>query len=232
VPLPPRLQQLLDTFAMFPDPADRTTLLLSYADKFRPVPPEIAVRPFSKAHQVPACESEAYAWAVKNADGTLEAALRGGEPVGRVGQGARAILDTTLSGSAAGSRRADLTGDRRADLPAEHLDGKRDRPDVDGQRREGAGRARRDGGYQVMLECLLTTERVRQNSRFWVWRTGRGWGRRVGVPGKRLPTTAPHVSSATGERQRQLPTAASVPENDAGGEPGTRDALPALRRTP
>jgi cysteine desulfuration protein SufE len=99
MPQPPRLQQLLDTFAMFPDPADRTTLLLSYADKFRPVPPEIAVRPFSKAHQVPACESEAYVWAVKNADGTLELHFAVENPSGVSAKALAAILDKTLSGS-------------------------------------------------------------------------------------------------------------------------------------
>ena len=39
---PDALQAILDTFDLFPDPADRTNLLLSYADQFREVPPEIA----------------------------------------------------------------------------------------------------------------------------------------------------------------------------------------------
>ena len=72
MPLPATLQKILDTFALFPDQADRTDLLLSFADRFAPVPAEIATRPFDKAHQVPACESEAYVWAVKNDDGTVK----------------------------------------------------------------------------------------------------------------------------------------------------------------
>ena len=34
-----KLQDVLDLFAMFNDPADRTNLLLSYADQFKEVPP-------------------------------------------------------------------------------------------------------------------------------------------------------------------------------------------------
>ena len=55
-------------FQMF-DPADRTGMLLSYADQFKEVPPEIATRPFDKSHQVPQCESDAYVWANKHPDG-------------------------------------------------------------------------------------------------------------------------------------------------------------------
>ena len=68
---PETLQAILDTFDLFPDPSDRTNMLLSYADQFREVPPEIATRPFDKSHQVPQCESDAYVWAMKMPDGTL-----------------------------------------------------------------------------------------------------------------------------------------------------------------
>ena len=70
--LPGTLQSVLDTFAMFTDTADRTELLLGYADRFREVPPEIATRPFGREHLVPQCESEAYAWARRQPDGTLK----------------------------------------------------------------------------------------------------------------------------------------------------------------
>jgi cysteine desulfuration protein SufE len=95
---PPRLQQLLDTFAMFPDQSDRTTLLLSYADQFRSVPSDIATRPFDKAHQVPACESEAYVWAVTNPDGTLKLHFAVENPSGISAKALAAMLDKTLSG--------------------------------------------------------------------------------------------------------------------------------------
>jgi cysteine desulfuration protein SufE len=95
---PARLQQLLDTFGMFPDQADRTQLLLSYADQFVPVSPNVAARPFDKAHQVPACESEAYVWATPNADGTLELHFAVENPSGVSAKALAAILDKTLSG--------------------------------------------------------------------------------------------------------------------------------------
>jgi cysteine desulfuration protein SufE len=96
--LPARLQHVIDTFALFPDQMDRTNLLLSYADKFVPVPPTVATRPFDKVHQVPACESEAYVWAVPNADGTLKLHFAVENPSGISAKALAAILDKGLSG--------------------------------------------------------------------------------------------------------------------------------------
>src|SRR5512134_1751461 len=95
---PPPLQKLIDTFQMFADPADRTDLLLGYADQFKEVPPEVARRPFDKSHQVPQCESDAYAWAVKNPDGTLKLHFAVENPSGISAKALAAILDRTLSG--------------------------------------------------------------------------------------------------------------------------------------
>ena len=95
---PPALQKLLDTFAMFPDPADRTDLLLSYADQFREVPTTVARRPFDPSHQVPQCESDAYAWATKRPDGTLALHFAVENPSGISAKALAAILEKTLSG--------------------------------------------------------------------------------------------------------------------------------------
>ena len=95
---PPSLQKLLDTFAHFPDPTDRAGLLLSYADRFAPVPPDVARPPYDRAHQVPECESEAYVWAVKNPDGTLKLYFAVENPSGISAKALAAILDKTLSG--------------------------------------------------------------------------------------------------------------------------------------
>lgn len=95
---PPKLQQLLETFDMFPDPADRTGLLLSYSDQFKEVPPEIARRPFDKTHQVPQCESDAYIWAMKQPDGTLKLYFAVENPSGVSARALAAMLDKTLSG--------------------------------------------------------------------------------------------------------------------------------------
>ena len=98
MPYPPKLQALLETFDLFPDPADRTGMLLSYADQFREVPPQIAQRPFPKSHQVPQCESDAYAWAQRQDDGTLKLYFAVENPSGVSAKALAAILDRTLSG--------------------------------------------------------------------------------------------------------------------------------------
>lgn len=92
-----KLQQLVDTFQMF-DPADRTSMLLSYADQFKEVPSSIATRPFPKSHQIPQCESDAYAWARKHPDGTLKLYFAVENPSGISAKALAAILDKTLSG--------------------------------------------------------------------------------------------------------------------------------------
>lgn len=94
---PASLQAVIDMFGMF-DPADRTHMLLSYADQFREVPPEVARRPFDKSHQIPQCESDAYAWAMKQPDGTLKLWFAVENPAGVSAKALAAILDKTLSG--------------------------------------------------------------------------------------------------------------------------------------
>lgn len=96
--MPQKLEQVLETFDMFPDPTDRTGMLLSYADQFKEVPPEIATRPFPKGHQVPQCESDAYVWAVKRPDNTLQLYFAVENPAGISARALAAILDRTLSG--------------------------------------------------------------------------------------------------------------------------------------
>lgn len=95
--MPEKLQQLAETFQMF-DPADRTGMLLSYADQFKEVPPAIASRPFAKSHQVPQCESDAYVWAQKLPDGTLKLYFAVENPSGVSAKALATILDKTLSG--------------------------------------------------------------------------------------------------------------------------------------
>ena len=98
---PARLQAVLDTFDLFPDPTDRTGMLLSYADQFKEVPPDVARRPFPKSHQIPQCESDAYVWALKQPDGTLKLHFAVENPSGVSARALAAILDKTLSGLAA-----------------------------------------------------------------------------------------------------------------------------------
>jgi cysteine desulfuration protein SufE len=96
--MPEKLQQVLEMFDMFPDPADRTSMLLSYSDQFKDVPPDVARRPFPKDHQVPQCESDAYVWAVKRPDGALDLHFAVENPSGVSARALAAILQRTLSG--------------------------------------------------------------------------------------------------------------------------------------
>ena len=98
MPYPEKLQEVLDTFDLFPDQADRTSMLLSYADQFREVPPEVATRPFDASHQVPQCESDAYVWAIKKPDGTLDLHFAVENPSGISAKALVAILKKSLSG--------------------------------------------------------------------------------------------------------------------------------------
>lgn len=97
-PFPPKLAETVEMFAMFPDAPDRTNMLLSYADQFKEVPPDVATRPFPKDHQVPHCESEAYVWAVPRDDGTIKLHFAVENPSGISAKALAAILDKTLSG--------------------------------------------------------------------------------------------------------------------------------------
>ena len=93
-----RLSQLLEIFAEHSDPAERTQLLLDYADKYKEVPADVAARPFDKSALVPHCESEAYVWAVPKGDGTLKLHFAVENPSGVSAKALAAILDRSLSG--------------------------------------------------------------------------------------------------------------------------------------
>jgi cysteine desulfuration protein SufE len=95
---PEKLQDMLDTFAMFSDQTERAQLLLSFSDQFKPVPPDVATRPYPKNHQIPQCESDAYAWAVPQPDGTLKLHFAVENPSGISARALATILDKTLSG--------------------------------------------------------------------------------------------------------------------------------------
>ena len=93
-----KLNALLEAFDEYPDPADRTDMLLSYADQFKEVPGDVAKRPFADASKVPQCESDAYAWAVARPDGTLKLHFAVENPSGISAKALATILDKTLSG--------------------------------------------------------------------------------------------------------------------------------------
>lgn len=96
--IPAKLQELLDTFEMYPDRAQRMELLLDMADRFEEVPERVATRPFPEEHRTPACESEAFVWAEPLPEGNLKFWFAVENPQGISAKALAAILDRALSG--------------------------------------------------------------------------------------------------------------------------------------
>jgi cysteine desulfuration protein SufE len=96
--LPPRLQEHLELVEMLPDRADRIQYLISQADRFHAVAPEVATRPFPESHRVPQCESEVYVWATPRPDGKLDFHFAVDNPQGIAAKALAAILADSLSG--------------------------------------------------------------------------------------------------------------------------------------
>ena len=94
----PSLQKVLDTFAMFPDPADATELLLSYADKFREVPPEVARAAVRQIAPGAAVRVGRVRVGGEEPDGTLRLHFAVENPSGISAKALAAILEKTLSG--------------------------------------------------------------------------------------------------------------------------------------
>ncbi|GIL08675.1 MAG: hypothetical protein BroJett033_1860 [Chloroflexota bacterium] len=99
--IPPSLQALLDDFALMPDRGARAEYLIEIADRFDAVrvPPEVAQRPYDEARRVPACESDAYMWALDNPDGTLTYRFDVLNPQGLSAMAMAVVLDETCSGA-------------------------------------------------------------------------------------------------------------------------------------
>lgn len=96
--VPEKLQELVDLLALVPDRAERIQMLIDIAGRFEEVPPEVARRPFGEEHRVPACESEAFVWAVERPDGTLGFHFAVENPQGISARAMAVILGEALSG--------------------------------------------------------------------------------------------------------------------------------------
>ncbi|MCC6904801.1 MAG: SufE family protein [Anaerolineae bacterium] len=96
--LPPKLAELVADFSTITDRAERTEMLIHYADQFQEVPASVATRPFPEANHVDYCESEAYVWAVPQNDGGLRFYFAVENPQGLSAKAMAAILDQTISG--------------------------------------------------------------------------------------------------------------------------------------
>lgn len=67
--LPPALQESVDLLNMIEDRGEKIQALISIAQRFQPVPPEMAQPPYPESHRVPGCESEVFVWARRTGPG-------------------------------------------------------------------------------------------------------------------------------------------------------------------
>ena len=96
--LPDHLREVIASLNATHDSEERAAMLIHWADRYRPVDPSIARRPFDPTHQVPYCESDAYVWAMRKDDGALDLHFAVENPSGISAKALAAILKETLSG--------------------------------------------------------------------------------------------------------------------------------------
>ncbi len=96
--IPAKLQETLDDFSFITTRDERAEYLIQLADEFEPVPETIATKPYDEAHRVPACESEAFVWAIDRDDGTLDYYFDVLNPQGLSAMAICGILGNSCSG--------------------------------------------------------------------------------------------------------------------------------------
>jgi len=99
--IPDKLKEILEDFAFITDRNERADYLIEMAERFPQVrvSPEVATRPYEESHKVPACESEAYLWALDNPDGTLTYRFDVLNPQGLSAMAMAVIMDECCSGA-------------------------------------------------------------------------------------------------------------------------------------
>lgn len=98
--IPEKLAEVLEDFESITDRTERSEYLIEIADRFADVkvPPEVATKPYDEAHRVPACESEAFVWALEQPDGTIKYWFDVLNPQGLSAMAISVVLDETCSG--------------------------------------------------------------------------------------------------------------------------------------
>ena len=96
--LPEHLDRLISTLESM-EREDRIQTLIDVAERFQPVPPRIAQRPFPAERRVPGCESEAYVWSEPRPEGTLSYHFAVENPQGISAMALAEILRDSLSGA-------------------------------------------------------------------------------------------------------------------------------------
>ncbi len=98
--IPEKLADLVEDMESITDRHERADLLIELADRFAEVkvPAEIAVKPYDEVHKAPACESDAYVWAIDQPDGTLKYYFDVLNPQGLSAMAMSVILAENVSG--------------------------------------------------------------------------------------------------------------------------------------
>ena len=96
--MPPKLTDLVSMFATM-ERTERIQTLIDMGEKFKPVPEEVATKPYPESTRAPHCESEAFVFTVPREDGTLKFYFDVLNPQGISARAAAVILDKTLSGA-------------------------------------------------------------------------------------------------------------------------------------
>lgn len=99
--IPAKLAELLEDFSFISDRNERAAWLIDAADRFDEVrvPPEVAAPPYDEAHRVPACESDAFVWALPQESGTLQYRFDVLNPQGLSAMALAVILADCCSGA-------------------------------------------------------------------------------------------------------------------------------------
>jgi cysteine desulfuration protein SufE len=97
---PQPLADVVDDLASITDRNERAEMLIEIADRFDTVKvsPDIAAQPYPEECRAPACESEAFVWAVDQPDGTLKFYFDVLNPQGLSAKAMSVILGETLTG--------------------------------------------------------------------------------------------------------------------------------------
>ncbi len=94
---PAKLAELVDLLEL-QSRADRIDLLIDISKRFQRAPESIARKPYPEETRVPACESEAFVWAVPRHDGSLDYHFAVENPQGISAMAMAVILREHLSG--------------------------------------------------------------------------------------------------------------------------------------
>ena len=99
MPIPPKLQSVLETLELVPERSDRIQFLISLAEGFHSPPPEVVAKPYPEEFRVPGCESEAFVFSRPRADGTLDFYFAVENPQGVSAMALAAILRESFTGA-------------------------------------------------------------------------------------------------------------------------------------